>query len=261
MKSGKPNDEGTEPRSLGPEVTLAPGASGRDLEIAGRFGLRAAGERNPSGWQLLRCERGLQLVAPADAGGWTVALDAGRGALLRRLASVRRNDALPRAVGLPRRATLPDVVDATAGLGRDTLTLASLGCRVTAIERVPALAFLLCAALDGVPFRDRVTVVPAEASPWLRDLPAADAPAVVYLDPMFPTAGRAQVKKEMQACRALAGAATDAGELLQAALATARERVVVKRHARDPALAPGVSLAVRGERERFDVYLVSGAGG
>jgi 16S rRNA (guanine1516-N2)-methyltransferase len=210
MKSGKPNDEGTEPRSLGPEVTLAPGASCRDLEIAARFGLRSADERNPSGWQLLRCQGVLQLAAPFEAGGWTVALDAGRGALQRRLSSARRNDALPRAVGLPRRATPPDVVDATAGLGRDAMALASLGCRVTAIERVPALAFLLCAALDRVPFRDRVLVVPAEATPWLSDLPAAEAPAVVYLDPMFPTAGRAQVKKEMQACRALAGPPTDA---------------------------------------------------
>ena len=35
------------------------------------------------------------------------------------------------------------MLDATAGLGRDAFVLASLGCQVTLIERVPAVAALL----------------------------------------------------------------------------------------------------------------------
>jgi hypothetical protein len=43
--------------------------------------------------------------------------------------------------------------------------------------------------------------------------------------------------------------------LFAAARAAARERVVVKRDAKAPPLAPGPSFAVDGERVRFDVYL------
>ncbi len=38
---------------------------------------------------------------------------------------------------------LPDVVDATAGLGRDAFVLASVGCRVRMLERNPVVAALL----------------------------------------------------------------------------------------------------------------------
>lgn len=195
------------------------------------------------------------LVAPADRGGFRIDPDPRRSRLLRRLDTARRTDALPRAVGLPRRAVPPHVVDATAGLGRDALVLARLGCRVTAIERVPALAFLLATAVAAAGLGDRVAVLAAEAVAWLEGLAPDGAPDVVYLDPMFEATGSAAVQKEMQACRALAGPAGDPAALLRAARTAARERVVVKRHRAHPPLAPGVAFAVRGERVRFDVYL------
>ena len=37
----------------------------------------------------------------------------------------------------PRGAEPPSVLDATAGLGRDALMMAALGCRVTMLERAP----------------------------------------------------------------------------------------------------------------------------
>lgn len=199
------------------------------------------------------------LVAPVDRGGFTVAPDPRCAALARRLQTARRTDALPRAVGLARRASPPHVVDATAGLGRDALVLARLGCRVTALERVPALAFLLAQAVDGGGFADRIEVLRVDAVAWLEALDPATAPDVVYLDPMFEATGSAEVQKEMQACRALAGPAEDPLPLLRAALAAAAERVVVKRHRAHPPLAPGVAFAVRGERVRFDVYLTGAA--
>ena len=103
-----------------------------------------------------------------------------------------------------------------------------------------------------------VEVILAEATPWLRERSGSpDAPDVVYLDPMFSEAGKAQVKKEMQACRVLAGAPHDAAELLAAARAAARDRVVVKRHPHHKPLADDVSFEVGGDRVRFDVYLAS----
>lgn len=144
------------------------------------------------------------------------------------------------------------VVDATAGLGRDALVLATLGCPVVALERIPALAFLLqCAADDCGDLA--LQVLCTEALAWLAAPP--QAPTVVYLDPMFEEHGKAQVKKEMQACRALSATADDPAQLLAAARAVATERVVVKRHPQLAPLADGVAHSVTGERVRFDVYL------
>jgi len=57
-----------------------------------------------------------------------------------------RGQALPRAVGMKGGKT-PNVVDATAGLGRDAFLLASLGAQVTLIERSPQMHALLADAL------------------------------------------------------------------------------------------------------------------
>jgi len=152
------------------------------------------------------------------------------------------------------RRQINHVIDATAGLGRDAMVLAQLGCAVTAIERVPALCFLLQVAAKECDAA--IKVLCAEAEPWLREHNvAAGRPEVVYLDPMFAAIGKAQVKKEMQACRALAGAPTDAHALLTAAREVAQDRVVVKRHPRHEPLASDVSFEVKSDRVRFDVYL------
>jgi len=58
----------------------------------------------------------------------------------------KRRQPIFRAIGLT--DPLPTIVDATAGLGRDAFFLASLGYRVTAIERSPIVAELLLNGLD-----------------------------------------------------------------------------------------------------------------
>ena len=57
-----------------------------------------------------------------------------------------RGQALPRAIGM-RGGNTPHVVDATAGLGRDAFLLASLGAKVTLIERSAQMHALLADAL------------------------------------------------------------------------------------------------------------------
>ena len=238
------------------EVTLVTKGA-EDLALARTFGLAAA-DRDVTQWQIVRTGHRIELCSPASLGGLRLDIGPDAAPLRQRLRGARPTDALPRALGLHRRPERPSVVDATAGLLRDALVLAALGCRVTAVERVPALAFLAAASLRGRDVAERLAVVSADAVPYLDGLAAADAPDVVYLDPMFAAPGRAQVKKEMQVCRLLVGD-HDADEqaLFAAARRAARERVVVKRHAAAAPIEPRVSFAVDGERVRFDVYLRS----
>jgi len=171
----------------------------------------------------------------------------------------RRTHPLARAVG--RNRPLPDVLDGTAGLGRDAFVLACLGYQVEAVERSPVLHALLA---DGLA---RLTAGP-EGRRWIGDrlrlslgecrerLAHGPPPEVVYLDPMFPERRKsALVKKEMQLFQALLGEDSDADETLALARQVARQRVVVKRPVHAPPLAADPSYAVRKKTVRWDVYL------
>jgi len=157
------------------------------------------------------------------------------------------------------------VVDATAGLGRDSFILAAAGFNVQAMERHPAIACLLWDGLDrarlsadGAAVAERVQLHLGAAHSLLQDIPAAERPHVIYLDPMFPERTKhALVKKEMRLFRDVVGDDLDAEALLDIALATALTRVVVKRPRKADAVAgrkPGYQLL--GKSSRFDVYAV-----
>lgn len=236
-----------------PDVSLAPGATVSDQDIAEHFCLNVATSPLPSTWQVCRSAGQICLRAPAEQGGYELVLSCTQGPMARRLQTAKRTDPLPRALGMHRRR-VERVVDATAGLGRDAMVLSRLGCSVTAIERVPALCFLMevCAREADA----ELQVIRADAAAWLREHARDEEPPdAVYLDPMFAEAGKAQVKKEMQACRALAGPPTDTLELLRVAREAARDRVVVKRHPHHAPLTDDVSFEVKSGRVRFDVYL------
>ncbi|MCA8973979.1 MAG: class I SAM-dependent methyltransferase [Planctomycetes bacterium] len=244
-----------QPTFLTDEVTVATGIGSAETEAARRFGIKEA-TRDERRWQFVRAADGLHLCSPNSEGPMRLAVCGAQSRLGRRLRSTRVSDPLPRALGVGRKKKNPNLVDATAGICRDAMTLATLGCEVVAIERVPALALFAFLAVADAGLQDRVRVILGDATEWLGE--HATGIDAVYLDPMFSVTGRAQVKKEMQACRALAGPDTDASSLLAVARTTATDRVVVKRHAHHEALARDVSFTVPGERIRFDVYLAAG---
>jgi len=176
---------------------------------------------------------------------------------------------IAKAVGL-RSGVTPHVLDATAGLGGDAFVLASLGCQMTLLERVPAVRGLL---EDGLvqarrfsaeqdpgllEVLERMTLVEADSLNYLREISEAERPDVVYLDPMFPVRTKsAMVKKEMRVFHSLVGVDSDADGLLEAALLCARYRVVVKRPRIAPALCgPPPSHVLEGKSNRYDVYTI-----
>lgn len=182
---------------------------------------------------------------------------------LRRRIAGGRKQLLARAVGLPRKSD-PEVLDATAGLGRDGFTLAALGARVTMVERHPQIAALLQdaqrrALLDPTlaTAAQRVQVLAGDAAQAMGD----SRWDVIYLDPMYPHGGKSALpQKEMQIFRDLTAGDPDADALLEPALRAARLRVVVKRPLKAPWLAGRKpSLDFRGTQARFDVYLTAGS--
>jgi 16S rRNA (guanine1516-N2)-methyltransferase len=172
-----------------------------------------------------------------------------------------RGEAVAKAVGI-KGSYLPDVVDATAGLGRDAFVLASLGCKVRMLERNPVVAALLDDGLArgyrdaeiGPWLRERMTLLHASSLTALSEL--SPKPEVVYLDPMYPHKQKsALVKKEMRVFQGLVGPDEDADGLLEPARRLATKRIVVKRPDYAPPMADiAAQAAVVTKSHRFDIY-------
>ena len=198
-----------------------------------------------------------------DARDGPVFVEFAGGAFGHRRAMPLRQEAVVRAVGF--RGAPLDVVDMTAGLGRDAMVLAAAGCTVIALERHPVVFELLADGLERARrdpdlarlIEERLTIVADDAIEYLRGRDRS--PDVVYLDPMFPArSGSAVSKKEMRLLSRLAGPADDADRLFEAALRSGCHRVVVKRPRLAPPLqapdAPKIGMRLEGRSSRFDVY-------
>lgn len=174
-----------------------------------------------------------------------------------------KNEAIAKAIGL-KGNTKTTVIDATAGLGRDSFMLMTLGAQVTMLERSPIVAALLqdglrralhCDALKP-DLSQNLQFIPGQARELLSNW-ENEAPDAIYLDPMFPHKKKsALVKKEMRLFQQLLGHDEDADALLEPALALATKRVVVKRPDYAPFLASQKpSMQIKSKKHRFDVYL------
>jgi len=171
-----------------------------------------------------------------------------------------RGQDIAKAIGLKHGFT-PHILDATAGLGRDAFVLASLGCQVTLMERMPVVAALLDDGLERAKLNSEVGEIAERMQlvhvSSIEKMALAEQVDVVYLDPMYPHREKsAAVKKEMRVFQSLVGEDLDADALLAPALALAKYRVVVKR----PSYAPPLnnkkpSTSIKMKKNRFDVYV------
>ena len=196
---------------------------------------------------------GLALHSLREPRTGPVRVDFSADAIQQRARDELRGQHLLRAVG-----TGLEVLDATAGLGRDAFLLASAGNRLHLLDREPAIYALLADGLrraaadpDLAPVVERMRLHCAD----FRDWSGARRYDVVYLDPMFPRPEkRARGKKEMVFLQRLAGEGEESG-LLAKALGCARGRVVVKRPPREAWMdAAEPSFSYRGRVSRYDVY-------
>ena len=226
---------------------------------AERLGLQAQADAD---FALQLGAEGLQFVELGPQAPGAVRVDFVEGAVAhRRLFGGGTGQMIAKAVGV-QPGVRPQVLDATAGLGRDAFVLASLGCSMTLIERQPLIAALLEDGLARA--RQSTEVAPIAAQMRLLQGNAIEllsawtdeAPQVIYLDPMFPHRDKsALVKKEMRLFRPLVGDDLDAPALLAAALALASHRVVVKRPRKAPCIEGAKpSYVLEGKSSRYDIY-------
>ncbi len=173
-----------------------------------------------------------------------------------------RGQDLAKAMGL-RAGKTPTIVDATAGLGRDSFLLASLGARVILIERSEQMHELLVqgmkrAAREGGQFREiigRMTLLKGDALDLIPELPSE----AILIDPMHPERkNSALVKQNLRQVREIVGTDDDAADLVQLAIKHARKRVVLKWPAKaDP--IEGVKKCTHqiiGKTTRYDVFMI-----
>lgn len=242
-------------------------AASRQAALAARLGLPLLNPDQVLTTDLMICcepDR-LELRFADPKGPGPLRLDFAEPGIRRRVAA-GRDQPLARAIGISQGRR--QVLDATAGFGRDAFVLASLGCRVRALEREPILATLLgeilALAQKTGEFGARagsLEVIEVDARDYLTSIinGGHEAPEVIYLDPMFPDSGKAaKTKKEMDYVRRLLGSGSEDPELLTLARCAATHRVVVKRTLRtpplvDPKVTP-VLATIKSHLLRFDLY-------
>lgn len=247
-------------------VPMSRACQARSDEIAEHLGVSGLGldgktNHGRGDFQLLVAEDGLS-IKRTGSNQKPLRVDFNTGSMVyRRVHSSRRNEAIARAVGIGKKRPLT-VVDATAGLGKDSFILATLGCSVIMLERSPIMALLLedglrraaeTAALAEIAARMRFET--AEACEWIKHRqPLCNH--VVYLDPMFPSkSGSALSRGDMQFMQEIIGSDEEFGELFACARASGADRVVLKRPLRAKGESEKPTFSLMGKASRFDVFI------
>jgi len=205
---------------------------------------------------------GLQKVGETMDSLFFINFDSGKMRYRHQQASLRK-EWVAKAVGVSPKES-PSIIDATAGLGRDSFILATLGYHVLMLEKSSVLYALLQDGLrraklndDLNPIIERLQLIHTDSIIWLNQLNNSARPDIIFLDPMFPPRKKtAAVKKEMQILHQIIEPAEDDDALFTAALACTKRRLVVKR----PRFAPYYSgykpnFSLIGKSSRFDIYL------
>ncbi len=236
------------------------------LRLADELHLTCVTETGDCGFEFLLCvtQSGLELVLNRAAAPGPVRVDFENPTLDYRIRNRVNRQAISRAVGI-KPGLYPTVLDATAGLGKDSYLLASAGCRMQLLERNPIVHALLFDGLRRARSSQDSSVRQAASRMDLARSSLADYKPeadfdVVYLDPMFPVRSKsARVKKDMYVLQQFFSGNREKGweeQLLRDALQIARRRVVIKRPARSTDFNGQIpTYRLEGKSSRFDIYV------
>ncbi|PHS71975.1 MAG: SAM-dependent methyltransferase [Cycloclasticus sp.] len=211
--------------------------------------------------------KALTLVLNSNKDPLSISIDFALGkAKHRRLYGGGKNQPLPKACGVDKHPGWT-IFDATAGLGKDSFVLASLGSQVTLCEQHPALYALLEDAKyraqndkEAASIVQCMTLKNHDSIEFLENINKSDssAPDVIYIDPMYPERKKsAKIKKEMHVLQTLVGHSGEEAQLFETALKVAKHRVVVKRpKSASPLNNTKPSYTVGSVNTRYDVYVL-----
>jgi 16S rRNA (guanine1516-N2)-methyltransferase len=174
-----------------------------------------------------------------------------------------RGQNLAKAVGM-RFNKNRNVIDATAGLGYDSFILASLGAKVTLIERSQKMHELLQNGInEGISFGGEIEKIINRMELLFgdsKDILPKLTPEVIMIDTMYKERKKtALVKNNMRLVREIVGPDTDYIELLEVALNCAKNRVVLKqpRYAEPIKDIKKCSHQIIGKTIRYDIFMTN----
>ena len=157
-----------------------------------------------------------------------------------------------------------NIIDATAGLGYDSFILASLGAKVTLIERSQKMHTLLQNGInEGISFGGEIEKIVNRMELLFgdsKDILPKLTPEVIMIDTMYKDRKKtALVKNNMRLVREIVGPDSDYIELLKVALNCAKNRVVLKqpRYAEPIKEIRKCSHQILGKTIRYDIFMTN----
>lgn len=218
--------------------------------------------KNNSNFKLFRKDNIIYLQSILHKDWLPFFIDFSSNEFTRRKNQMNNSQEISKAVGI-KKDFKPKILDTTAGQGRDSFLLASLGCEITLLERNSIIFLLLNNAIENaknnaelVEIVNRMTLINQDSIEFLKN--NKEYFDVIYIDPMFPKSNKSRlVKKDMQIFREIVGDDLDSTELLKYALQQNTKRVVVKRMLNSPFinnLKP--NFQIKGKTTRFDIYTI-----
>ena len=174
-----------------------------------------------------------------------------------------RGQNLAKAVGMKFNKNR-NIIDATAGLGYDSFILASLGAKVTLIERSQKMHELLQNGInEGISFGGEIEKIINRMELLFgdsKDILPKLTPEVIMIDTMYKERKKtALVKNNMRLVREIVGPDSDYIELLKVALNCAKNRVVLKqpRYADPINEIRKCSHQILGKTIRYDIFMTN----
>ncbi|MBP5599334.1 MAG: class I SAM-dependent methyltransferase [Lachnospiraceae bacterium] len=156
------------------------------------------------------------------------------------------------------------ILDATAGLGEDSIILSAAGFNVTLYEYDEIIFALLEDSvirakntLEYAHIANRMTLKNEDSIAAMNSLSESEKPDVILLDPMFPKREKsALIKKKFQLLQKLESPCDVEEALLNAAMNLKPKKIIIKRPLKGPFLA-GVkpSYSLKGKAIRIDVIV------
>lgn len=159
----------------------------------------------------------------------------------------------------------PTAVDATAGMGEDSLLLAAYGYEVTMYEQNPVVAVLLQDSINRAkrnpllaPVVERMHLVEGNSIEHLSG--QTEKIDLIYLDPMFPARQKSSlVNKKLQLIQKLEQPCLEEEALLDAAMEMRPGKIIIKRPLKGGYLAGRKPhYTVKGKAIRYDCFVFPG---